>query len=167
MADLASGAVLRDLQIGDAGWLIQQHAERYAVDEGFDFRFEPLVARVLADFIETHDPQFEHGWIAAQGNQRLGSIFCVKGPAPGVAKLRLFYLVPEARGQGLGNRMLDACVTFARQRGYSRMTLWTHASHAAACALYARAGFACTTSKPVHSFGVDLIEQEWTLDLTA
>jgi GNAT superfamily N-acetyltransferase len=167
MADLASEWALRPLRIGDAGWLIQHHAERYAADEGFDHTFEPLVARILADFIDDHDPACERGWIAAAGDTRLGSIFCMKGPVPGVAKLRLFYLAPEARGQGLGKRLLEVCTGFARDAGYRRMVLWTHASHEAACALYAKAGFACDRSTPVHSFGVDLIEQEWSLDLTA
>jgi len=167
MADLASGVVLRDLQIGDAGWLIQQHAEGYAADEGFDHSFEPLVARILVDFIETHDPETERGWIAADGSGRLGSIFCVKGPTPDTAKLRLFYLAPQARGRGVGKVLLETCIRFARDAGYTRMVLWTHASHKAACALYAKAGFTCDRSKPVHSFGVDLIEQEWSLDLTA
>jgi len=167
MADLASDVSLRGLQAGDAGWLIKQHAERYAADEGFDHTFEPLVARILADFLEFHDPACERGWIAAKGDQRLGSIFCVKGPAPGVAKLRLFYLAPEAQRRGLGRHLLDGCTGFARDMGYTRMVLLTHASHEAACALYAKAGFFCDRSKPVHSFGVDLIEQEWSLDLTA
>jgi GNAT superfamily N-acetyltransferase len=158
----ASEVVLDRLRIGDAGWLIQRHAERYAVDEGFDATFEPLVARILADFLEHHDPARERGWIARAGDWRLGSIFCVEGPDPDTAKLRLFYLEPEARGLGLGHLLLTACLDFARAAGYRRMTLWTHESHRAACALYARHGFACVRSEPVHSFGVDLVEQEWT-----
>lgn len=156
---------LTPLRTGDIGWLVQQHAEAYARDEGFDATFEPLVARILADFGADHDPTFERGWIARRGERRLGSIFCVKGPEPGVAKLRLFYLVPEARGLGLGRRLLETCLSFARQAGYRKMTLWTHESHRAACALYARSGFALTRSTPVRSFGVDLVEQEWSRDL--
>lgn len=163
MADeLASNVALTGLRPGDAGWLIQQHAELYARDEGFDANFEPLVARILADFLETHDPGCERGWIARRGEQRLGSIFCVKGPEPGQAKLRLFLLRPEARGLGLGQRLLEACMEFAREARYRQMVLWTHESHRAACALYEKNGFTCTMSKPVHSFGVDLVEQEWT-----
>ncbi|MDG4647449.1 GNAT family N-acetyltransferase [Roseibacterium sp. SDUM158017] len=142
-----------------------RHAEAYAEDEGFDASFEPLVARILADFIDAHDPARERGWIARAGNRRLGSIFCVQGPEPDTAKLRLFFLEREARGLGLGRRLLEACLGFARDAGYARMTLWTHESHAAACALYARAGFTCVSSRPVRSFGRDLIEQEWTRDL--
>jgi GNAT superfamily N-acetyltransferase len=158
----ASDVVLDRLRVGDAGWLIMRHGERYAEDEGFDTSFEPLVARILADFLEGHDPARERGWIARAGDRRLGSIFWVQGPEPDAAKLRLFYLEPDVRGLGLGRRLLEACMEFARAAGYTRMTLWTHESHRAACALYAKTGFACVRSKPVHSFGVDLIEQEWT-----
>ncbi len=160
----ASEVVLDDLRIGDAGWLIQRHAELYAEEAGFDASFEPLVARILADFLENHDPTRERGWIARAGEQRLGSIFCVKGPEAGMAKLRLFLLVPEARGLRLGQRMLTTCMEFAQAAGYDRLTLWTHESHVAACRLYAANGFSCTVSKPVHSFGVDLVEQEWLRD---
>jgi GNAT superfamily N-acetyltransferase len=161
----ASDVVLDRLRPGDAGWLIMRHAELYAADEGFDATFEPLVARILADFLEGHDPTCERGWIARAGDARLGSIFCVKGVAPGSAKLRLFLLEPEARGLGLGRRLLEACLGFARDAGYQRMTLWTHESHRAACALYQKAGFACIRSEPVRSFGVDLVEQTWTREL--
>ncbi|WP_284263077.1 GNAT family N-acetyltransferase [Roseicyclus amphidinii] len=161
----ASDVVLDQLRIGDAGWLIMRHAEGYAGDDGFDDTFEPLVARILADFLSGHDPARARGWIARVGGRRLGSIFCVEGPAPDTAKLRLFYLEPEARGLGLGRRMLEECLGFARAAGYRRMTLWTHESHRAACALYAKAGFSCVRSRPVRSFGVDLVEQEWTRDL--
>jgi DNA-binding MarR family transcriptional regulator/GNAT superfamily N-acetyltransferase len=160
-----SEVALTPLRTGDIGWLIQQHAEGYARDEGFDETFEPLVAGILAEFRADHDPSCERGWIARAGDIRLGSIFCVRGPEPGVAKLRLFFLAPQARGLGLGRRMLDTCLAFARQLGYRRMTLWTHESHRAACALYEKAGFACVRSEPVRSFGVDLVEQTWTRDL--
>ncbi len=156
---------LRDLQAGDIGWLIQQHAELYARDEGFDATFETLVAEILLEFARSHDRATERGFIAEAGGQRLGSIFCVQSGEPGVAKLRLFLLLPEARGQGLGQRLLDACLGFARQAGYRRMRLWTHESHSAACALYAKNRFELTASKPVHSFGVDLVEQTWERDL--
>ncbi|NKX43436.1 GNAT family N-acetyltransferase [Roseicyclus persicicus] len=165
MAVSASDVVLDDLRIGDAGWLVMRHAELYAAEEGFDATFEPLVARILAEFLDGHDPARERGWIARAGDRRLGSIFCVRGPAPGLAKLRLFLLEPDARGIGLGQRLLDTCMGFARGAGYARMTLWTHESHRAACALYARNGFACTRSVPVVSFGRDLVEQEWVRDL--
>lgn len=157
--------ILRDLRIGDAGWLIEQHGALYARDEGFDESFEALVAEILAAFIRAHDPATERGWIAEEGGNRLGSIFCVQSGEPGVAKLRLFLLVPEARGRGLGQRLLDECLGFARAAEYTHLKLWTHESHRAACALYARNGFTCTASFPVRSFGVDLVEQTWEIAL--
>lgn len=165
MAVSASDVVLDGVRIGDAGWLVMRHAEVYAAEAGFDATFEPLVARILAGYLENHDPACERGWIARAGGRRLGSIFCVKGHEPGLAKLRLFFLEPEARGLGLGRRMLEACLGFARDAGYAGMTLWTHESHRAACALYAKTGFVCVASTPVRSFGVDLVEQEWRRDL--
>ncbi|AHM04203.1 Acetyltransferase, GNAT family [Roseibacterium elongatum DSM 19469] len=163
----SDGIELRDLGIGDAGWLIQHHAELYHRDEGFDASFEVLVARILADFIETRDPSCERAWIAWCDGKRLGSIFCVRGERPDEAKLRLFLVMPQARGTGLGQRLLDACIAHARAQGYLALTLWTHESHRSACALYKKAGFACLAFKPVRSFGVDLVEQAWRLDLTA
>ncbi|MDQ2091980.1 GNAT family N-acetyltransferase [Marimonas arenosa] len=156
--------ILRDLEIGDAGWLIEQHGLLYASEEGFDRTFEALVAEILADFIRNRDPGCERGWIAEQDGRRLGSVFCVRLDQE-TAKLRLFLLVPEARGKGLGKRLLAACMDYARARGYRRMQLWTHESHRAACALYAAAGWRCVSSKEVRNFGVDLIEQSWDVDL--
>ena len=155
---------LRDLEIGDAGWLIQQHAELYATAEGFDETFEPLVAEILADFIRNHDPTCERAWIATRNGERLGSIFCVRQDET-TAKLRLFLLVPWARGLGLGKMLLNECMGYAREKGYARMQLWTHESHRAACALYESHGFELIDSKPVHSFGCDLIEQTWAITL--
>ncbi|RVT84070.1 GNAT family N-acetyltransferase [Rhodobacteraceae bacterium CCMM004] len=160
-----AAVTLRPLASGDAGWLIERHAVLYSRDEGFDTSFEVLVARILADFLEDHDPACEAGWIADAGGRRMGSIFCVESGVPGTAKLRLFQLEPEARGLGLGRRMLTHCMGFARDAGYTRMTLWTHESHRAACALYAATGFALTDSRPVRSFGRDLVEQEWQIAL--
>lgn len=155
---------LRDLATGDAGWLIQRHAELYARDEGFDASFEALVAEILADFIRNHDPGCERAFIAHRGAERLGSVFCVRQDAQ-TAKLRLFLLEPHMRGAGLGRRLLEACMGYASQGGYRRMVLWTHASHRAACALYARAGWRRVSSKPVVSFGVPLEEQGWEVEL--
>ncbi len=160
----APAVVLRQLAIGDAGWLIQQHAEIYAGEEGFDASFEPLVADILSDHMRNRDPACERAWIAARGPERLGSIFCVREDAT-TAKLRLFLLVPDARGLGLGKRLIRTCIAYARDKGYARMRLWTHASHRAACALYAAHGFDLTDSRPVRSFGADLVQQTWELRL--
>ena len=159
-----STPILRPFRPDDAAWLVDRHQALYTRDEGFDDSFGPLVAGILDDFIATRDPAREQGWIAEDAGQRLGSVFCVDAGG-GVAKLRLFLLVPEARGKGLGKRLLATCMGFARDRGYREMVLWTHESHRAACALYAAAGWQLEASKPVQSFGVALVEQTWRIDL--
>ena len=153
-------ATIRLFQVTDTDWLVDQHARLYARDEGFDASFGPLVREILEDFSAGHDPTCERGWIAEQAGQRLGSVFCVRLDDR-TAKLRLFLLLPEARRQGLGTRLLRTCMGFAREQGYEGMQLWTHESHAAACALYRRFGWSLEKSEPVHSFGVDLVEQTW------
>lgn len=159
-----SEIVLRPFHPDDTEWVVRQHAENYARDEGFDDTFGPLVAGILAEFNGCHDPARETGWIAERDGQRLGCIFCVAA-GPTLAKLRMFLLLPEARGLGLGKRLLATCMGFARDSGYKGMTLWTHESHRAACALYAATGWQLEDSKPVRSFGVDLVEQMWTITL--
>ena len=154
---------IRSATEADSGWIAARHAELYARDEGFDDTFGPLVAGILADFFAQHDPAWERGWIA-ETDRRLGSIFCVRLDDE-TAKLRLFFVEPEARGLGLGRRLLGTCTGFAKVAGYRRMTLWTHESHRAACRLYAADGFACVESRPVRSFGQDLVQQTWTRDL--
>ncbi len=157
-------ADLRRFEASDTDWLVRRHQELYARDEGFDASFGRLVREILQDFSRDHDPSCERGWIAERDGQRLGSIFCVR-QEPGIAKLRLFLLTPEARGQGLGKRLLRDCMGYARETGYREMQLWTHESHRAACALYAAFGWELVDSKPVHSFGQDLIEQSWRVTL--
>ncbi|SDC95810.1 GNAT family N-acetyltransferase [Ruegeria marina] len=155
---------LRPFVAEDAAWLVERHGTLYAEAEGFDTTFAPLVAEILDAFVAGHDPACERGWIAEHQGRRLGSIFCVRLD-DGTAKLRLFLLAPEARGKGLGRRLLETCMDFARRAGYRDMQLWTHESHRAACALYAAAGWHLVDSKPVRSFGVDLIEQTWKITL--
>ena len=156
---------LRSLGPGDVDWLVDRHGLDYARDEGFDAGFGALVREILEGFAADHDPACERSFIAWEGDQRLGSVFCVRGGAAGVAKLRLFFLVPEARGKGLGKRLLSEGTGFARDAGYRRMELWTHESHRAACALYAATGWRLVRSEPKVSFGVPVVEQGWELDL--
>jgi len=153
--------ILRPFSAGDKDWLVHQHGELYAQDEGFDETFGPLVDAILTDFLNTHDPSCEAGWIAEANGRRLGSIFCVKQDES-TAKLRVFLLVPKARGKGLGKRLLATCMGFARDKGYSGMQLWTHESHRAAGALYRGADWSLDSETPVHSFGKDNIEQIWS-----
>ena len=154
---------IRAYQPEDRDWLVERHGTLYVEAEGFDATFGPLVGSILDAFARKHDPTCEAGWIAEQAGLRLGSIFCVRH-SDTRAKLRLFLLVPEARGKGLGHRLLQVCMGFAQETGYAGMTLWTHESHAAACALYRATGWRLTRSEPVHSFGVDLIEQTYEID---
>ncbi len=159
-----SNAQIRPFRASDVPWLVEQHGILYERDEGFDKSFARLVQQILEDFVATRDPEVECGWIAEQEGQRLGSIFCVRLDE-NTAKLRLFFLVPEARGMGLGKRLLHTCIDHARTVGFSQMSLWTHESHRAACALYKATGWQLMDSKPVHSFGVDLVEQSWKIRL--
>lgn len=158
------GFHIRAFDAADKNWLVAEHAAHYAQVEGFDETFGPLVERILDDFLANHDPCRAAGWIAHRQKARLGSIFCV--PQAGkTAKLRLFYLVSAARGSGAAQALLQTCLNFARSAGYTDMTLWTHASHVAAGRIYRRNGFQLIAEKPVHSFGVDLVEQTWVITL--
>ena len=153
---------LRAFSKDDIAWSVARHGALYAEAEGFDASFAPLVRDILQAFFKDHDPAREKGWVAEANGVRLGSIFCVTATQD-TAKLRLFLLEPQARGKGVGRLLLQTCVGFARDAGYEAMTLWTHESHRAACALYAATGWSLTHSKPVHSFGVDLVEQQWDI----
>lgn len=158
---------LRPFLASDAEWLVDRHREIYAREEGYDDSFAELVAQIIADFLANHDPLQERGWVAERAGQRLGSIFCVAEgeTAPETAKLRLFLLEADSRGTGLAQTMMAACLDFARAAGYRDMRLWTHESHAAACRLYARNGFACTQSWPERTFGQDVVSQIWEREL--
>ncbi len=154
----------RDLEPGDAGWVLDRHGALYARDEGYDATFEALVAEILADFLRNRDPALARGWIAHAGEARLGCVFVVPA-ASGAAKLRLFLVDPAARGQGLGARLLAQAMAWAKAQGYATMELWTHESHRAACALYARSGWRMVRSEPARAFGVDVVDQFWEITL--
>ena len=146
----------------DADWVVAQHAAHYTQIEGFDATFAPLVADIIAAFLEADDQPMQAGWIARKQGERMGCIFCVRQTAE-MAKLRLFFVAPEGRGTGIAQALLDQCLAFAKAAGYHGLTLWTHESHRAAGAIYARNGLQRISSKPVHSFGVDLVEETWQI----
>ncbi|AWB24738.1 GNAT family N-acetyltransferase [Methylobacterium currus] len=156
--------VLRDLKPGDLGWITHRQGVLYATEYGFDLTFEALVAEILAGFVRDFDPGRAGAWIAEQGGEILGSVFLAPASET-VGKLRLLYVEPSARGQGLGRRLTAACVEGARARGYRQLTLWTNDVLGAARRIYAEAGFRLVEAAPHRSFGQDLVGETWILDL--
>ncbi|MDE2605056.1 MAG: bifunctional helix-turn-helix transcriptional regulator/GNAT family N-acetyltransferase [Burkholderiales bacterium] len=156
--------VLRDPAPGDMGWVVQAHGELYAREYGFDWTFEALVAEIAATFIRRFDPAHEKGWIAEVDGERAGCVFLVR-KSPTVAQLRLLILRPEARGLGLGGRLTDTCVAFARAAGYRRLVLWTQSNLIAARAIYASRGFVLKASEANEAFGQELVSETWELAL--
>jgi DNA-binding MarR family transcriptional regulator/GNAT superfamily N-acetyltransferase len=156
-------AILRDPRPGDMGWVVQSHGAFYAGEYGFDSGFEALVAEIVAKYMTSYDPSRERCWIADIEGRPVGSVFLVKA-SDDVAKLRLLLLDPAARGQGLGQRLVAECVTFARACGYRRMTLWTQSNLTAARKIYQDAGFKLVATEPHRSFGQNLVGETWERD---
>lgn len=161
---MSNGLDLRDLEIGDAGWMVARHAELYASEAGFDITFEALVAEVVARFIRSRDPARERAFIALSGGRRVGCMLCTR-LTDDIAKIRLFLVEPEMRGRGIGRQMLQAAMAFARAHGYRSLAFWTFDGQHAAEALYTSSGFRLVTSHPARSFGREVIEQEWEIVL--
>jgi GNAT superfamily N-acetyltransferase len=159
--------VLRDPRPGDMGWVVMQHGEIYSREFHFTNGFEALVAEIAAEFIRDFDAEWEKGWIAEVDGERAGSVFCVKKSAT-VAKLRLLILVPEARGLGLGGRLVDECIAFAREKGYRKLVLWTNGHLDAARAIYQQRGFTLKDTETIPSDycpRYPLVNETWELNL--
>ena len=162
----ASQATIRQLdRPGDLGWVVMAHGEQYAAEFGWDTSFEALVARIVADYAETADPDADGAWIAEMDGRRVGCVFCVRGDEPGECKLRILLVDPVARGRALGSRLVAQAIAFARGAGYRRMRLWTNDPLVAARRVYLRHGFRLLAEKPHRSFGADLVGQTYELDL--
>jgi GNAT superfamily N-acetyltransferase len=150
---------------GDLGWVVRAHGELYAAEYGWTTAFEALVARIVADYAAGHDATREAAWIAEADGRRVGCVMCVDG-GDGTAVLRLLLVDPSARGTGLGGRLVDTCLGFARAVGYVRMRLWTTDPLVAARRIYVQRGFSLVDEQPHGDFGPDLLGQTYELELT-
>ena len=156
--------VLRAPRQGDFGWIVTRHAQLYMQEYGWGAPFEGLCAQIVADFDNNYDAKRERCWIAEMNGENVGCVMLVKD-RPGVARLRLLLVDPKARGLGLGQRLVDECVRFARKAGYKKITLWTHSILAAARHVYEKAGFSLTSSEKKHTWGKDVVAEYWDLEL--
>jgi len=156
--------VLRQHEPGDMGWIVHMHGRLYAEEYGWDERFEALVAQICSDFINRYNPDRERCWIAEMDGQIVGSVMVVQ-ESDEAAKLRLLLVDPRARGLGLGKRLVDECIRFARRKGYRKLVLWTNHVLVQARNIYQKAGFVLVKQEPHRSFGPELIGETWELSL--
>ncbi|WP_414936688.1 bifunctional helix-turn-helix transcriptional regulator/GNAT family N-acetyltransferase [Amycolatopsis sp. cmx-11-51] len=157
--------VLRPPRPGDFGWVVQRHGALHSREYGWDERFEALVARVVADYVDKRGEPRQAGWIAELDGERVGSVFCMPAEDGTTAKLRMLFLEPAARGRGVGKRLVAECVEFARASGYRAMELWTVSLLVAARAIYRKAGFELVSEETIPGFGYELTGQTWRLEL--
>jgi DNA-binding MarR family transcriptional regulator/GNAT superfamily N-acetyltransferase len=160
-----SAFTLRAPRHGDFGWIVSANAEIYAREYGWGDPFEGLCAQIVADFVNNNDPSCERCWIAELNGENVGAVMLVKDGAPGTARIRLLFVDRKARGLGMGAALIDACVSFAREAGYKRITLWTHSVLTAARHIYQKAGFTLTSSENRHSWGQDVVAEFWDMEL--
>ncbi len=160
----ASPFVIRQNAPGDIGWIIHRHGALYAAEYGWDESFEALVAEIAGRFLQAHDASRERCWVAERDGEIVGSVFLVDA-GQGIAKLRLLYVEPDARGLGLGRRLVEEALRFAERAGYLSVTLWTNDVLTAARRLYEAAGFRLVSSESHHSFGKELVGEIWRKDL--
>ncbi|MDR6913165.1 DNA-binding MarR family transcriptional regulator/GNAT superfamily N-acetyltransferase [Pseudomonas sp. 3296] len=164
LGDRDRSYLLRDPKPGDMGIVVQQQAELYAREYGWNSEFEALVAEIVAKYLREFDPSCERCWIAEKDDKVIGSVFVVRHDET-TAKLRMLYVDASARGMGIGNRLLEESLRFARDAGYKSMMLWTISALSEARKLYQKAGFHLLEEEQVHSFGKDLVSQTWARDL--
>jgi DNA-binding MarR family transcriptional regulator/GNAT superfamily N-acetyltransferase len=165
IAEAKTSYLLRPHQPGDMGWIIHRQAILYADEYGWDGSYEALAAEIVAQFIKNYDPKREHAWVAEKDGERVGAVFVAR-ESEQIAKLRLLHVEPQARGLGIGKRLVEECIRFARRAGYEKMTLWTQSILHGARHIYKTAGFEVVHEEKHHSFGKDLTAETWELNLT-
>jgi DNA-binding MarR family transcriptional regulator/GNAT superfamily N-acetyltransferase len=165
IAEAKPSYLLRPHQPGDMGWIVHRQAILYADEYGWDGTYEALAAEIVAQFIKNYDPRRERAWVAEKDGERVGAVFVARG-SDQVVRLRLLHVEQQARGLGIGKRLVEECIRFARQAGYQKMTLWTQSILQAARHIYKTAGFQVVNEEKHRSFGKDLTAETWELDLT-
>jgi DNA-binding MarR family transcriptional regulator/GNAT superfamily N-acetyltransferase len=165
IAEAKTSYLLRPHQPGDMGWIVHRQAILYTDEYGWDGTYEALAAEIVAQFLKNYDPKWERAWVAEKDGERVGGVFLAKG-SDQVARLRLLHVERQARGLGIGKRLVEECIRFARQAGYQSMTLWTQSILDAARHIYRKSGFQIVHEERHHSFGKDLTAETWELKLS-